>query len=83
MVGCNETKNILFSLECGNNITHTKDAVETMQTWPSIVLATDKYSGVRCIATICKWHFFQIETHAPPVVYTSSFLNSGSTMGII
>lgn len=45
---------LLIVIECGNELTHEKGAFDTVEKQPTIAIAADRYSDVRCIATICK-----------------------------
>lgn len=37
---------------CGNNLTRDKDAINSDETWPSLAVAINKVSSIRCTATI-------------------------------
>lgn len=47
---------LLISIECGNELTREKGAFDTVEKQPTIAIAADRYSDVRCIATICKFN---------------------------
>ncbi|XP_055326468.1 uro-adherence factor A-like isoform X3 [Sitodiplosis mosellana] len=52
---CTDDKIVALECEkytCGNNLTRDKDAGSKNQTWPSLALAVNEISNVRCTATI-------------------------------
>lgn len=54
---------LLISIECGNELTREKGAFDTVEKQPTIAIAADRYSDVRCIATICKFNTRDLFIH--------------------
>lgn len=70
-----------FVSACGNNITRDKDAANKNMTWPTLALAVNEISSVRCTATIGlfqmiydkNWNF---------IILNLFFIHSEPKMGI-